>query len=63
MGSTCDSAAVNIRAMSFLRLWGRSMISMPCFSHICHRVGSNLEDSPERGVCIIRYYLQSIYHT
>jgi hypothetical protein len=51
VGSTSDSAAVNICAMNFLQLWGRNMIRLPCFSHICHRIGSNLADSPEEGVC------------
>lgn len=41
---TNDCVSVNLKAVSFLSLWSRSMIPMRCFSHILNRTGNHLED-------------------
>ena len=39
---TNDCVSVNLKAVSFLSLWARSMIPMRCFSHILNRTGKLL---------------------
>lgn len=44
LGTSNDSAAVNILAMTFLGLWARRCNSIECFAHIFNRIGQNVDD-------------------
>jgi hypothetical protein len=44
LGTSNDSAAVNILAMTYLGLWARKCVPIECFAHIFNRGGQNIDD-------------------